>query len=169
MTDASPPDRTDVWGQILVEARELRSKQDLRLTALQRQSQVVVAGFLAISAIVAAAVSSLQADPARAAERIIPVIWAVLAFAAINGYLWFRVHRISSQWNEAPNIDYLVHAFQGRVNGLAPLQRHLVRIFTEDFHDNELTLRRIAIRVGAQTLFSLLSIYIFAVSVLAVL
>ena len=75
MTDASPPDRTDVWGQILVEARELRSKQDLRLTALQRQSQVVVAGFLAISAIVAAAVSSLQADPARAAERIIPVIW----------------------------------------------------------------------------------------------
>ena len=52
--------RADASDQLLTEARELRSKQDARLATIQRQSQLVVAGFLAIAAIVVAAASAVQ-------------------------------------------------------------------------------------------------------------
>ena len=48
---ATPHDNSGAWSQILFEAREIRNKQDARLASAQRQSQLIVAGFLAMTAI----------------------------------------------------------------------------------------------------------------------
>ena len=108
MTNTSLQGAADASDLLLTEARELRNKQDARLATIQRQSQLVVAGFLAIAAIVVAAASAIQ--PACSAPcqtdqppYIIPLIAIVLGFAAVIGVAWFRVHRIPRHWREGPN------------------------------------------------------------------
>lgn len=131
---AVPPDNSDVWGQILFEARELRRKQDARLAVVQRLSHLVVAGFLAMAAIVVAAVSSPNIKtPADTGVA----LWVLLGTAVVNSLVWYLVHERSRQWQEAPDIGHLMETFPRRVDGLARLQRHLVKTFMTEFRYNE--------------------------------
>ena len=60
----------------------MRRKQDSRLAVAQRQSQPVVAGFLAIAAIVVAAVSSPNLNTP---DDIGGALWTLLGIAVANG------------------------------------------------------------------------------------
>lgn len=131
---AVPPDNSDVWGQVLFEARELRRKQDTRLAVVQRLSQLVVAGFLAMAAIVVAAVSSPNI---KTPADIGVALWVLLGTAVVNSLVWYLVHERSRQWQEAPDIGYLMETFPGQVNGLARLHRHLVKTLMTEFRYNE--------------------------------
>lgn len=150
--DTAPPDPSDVWGQILFEARELRRKQDGRLAAAQHQSQVVVAGFLAVIAIAAAIVSSSDIALSEVGDF---TLWLVMATAVGNGLVWHLIHGLARNWREAPEIDHLVREFSSRDHELVPLQRHLIRTVMIEFHHNE-GLVRIAQRfVTGQTVATL--------------
>lgn len=161
----------DASDQLLTEARDLRTKQDARLATIQRQSQLVVAGFLAIAAIVVAAASAVQPDcatPCRTDQFpfVIPLISIVLGFAAVIGVAWFRVHRIPRRWREGPNTVQLLRVYGG--GGLRPLRQRLVRMSYEDFQHNENLIEHATRVVGLQMVSALFALYILSAHLLAV-
>ena len=171
MTNTSLQGAADASDLLLTEARELRNKQDARLATIQRQSQLVVAGFLAIAAIVVAAVSAIQ--PACSAPcqtdqppYIIPLIAIVLGFAAVIGVAWFRVHRIPRHWREGPNSLTLLRVYRG--GELRPLRERLIRMALEDFVHNENLIERATRVVGMQMVAALLALYILTSYLLTV-
>ena len=155
-----PSDLPGAWDQILFEARELRRKQDNRLAANQRQSQLVIAAFLAISAIVSAIVSSPDFEESGGVAL---ALWVLLVTAVLHGVIWHFTNMLTRRWRETPDIDHLVHAFPDRGHGLVPLQRHLIRTFMFEFHDNERLVRRAQRAVTVQTATTLVALYYFAV------
>ena len=162
---ADPPDSL-VWGQVLFEARELRRKQDGRLAAAQHQSQLVVAGFLAVAAIAAAIMSSSGIKPSDVADF---NLWLVVATAVGNGLAWHIMHGLARHWREAPDIDYLVQAFSAQDHGPVPLQRHLIQTFMIEFRHNERLVLIAQRLVTGQTIATLSVICYLAVEHLGVL
>ena len=171
MTNASLQGAADASDLLLTEARELRNKQDARLATIQRQSQLVVAGFLAIAAIVAAAASAIQPGCSAPCQTdqppyIIPLIAIVLGFAAVIGVAWFRVHRIPRHWREGPNSLTLLRVYRG--GELRPLRERLIRMAHEDFVHNENLIERATRVVGMQMVAALLALYILTSYLLTV-
>ena len=171
MTNASPHGAADASDQLLTEARELRNKQDARLATIQRQSQLVVAGFLAIAAITAAAASAIQPGcaapcPTDQPPYIIPLVALALVFSAVIGFAWFRVHMIPRHWREGPNSLELLRVYRG--GGLGPLRERLIRMSHEDFNHNENLIERATRVVGMQMVAALFAIYILSTYLLAV-
>ena len=64
-------------------------------------------------------------------------LWVLLGTAVVNSPVWYLVHERSRQWQEAPDIGHLMETFPRRVDGLARLQRHLVKTFMTEFRYNE--------------------------------
>lgn len=171
MTTASLHGADDISAVLLAEARELRSKQDARLATVQRQSQLVVAGFLAIAAIVVAAASAIQPScetPCQSDQPpyIIPLIAIVLSFAAVIGVAWFRVHRVPRHWREGPNSLQLLRVYRG--GGPKTLRERLIRMSYEDFLHNENLVRRATRVVGMQMIAALLALYMLTTYLLTV-
>lgn len=159
MTDTSPQGASDVSGLLLAEARELRNKQDARLANIQRQSQLVAAGSLAVAAIVVASASAIQPNSAAPAQSgqpsyVIPIIVLALTSATYTGFAWFGVHRIPRRWREGPNSFQLLRVYGS--GGLRPLRERLIRMCYEDFKHNERLIKRCTIVVSLQMLTALL-------------
>ena len=153
------------WSQVLAEAREIRSKQDSRLANVQRQSQLIVAGFLAMTAIFVTAISiSVASHPASAESSIFEgvatpyVAGAFAVFALIHGLVWMRTHTVARHWREIAEFDLLM-GFPGGVDALPRLQRHLVNTFLDHFNHNENLLRQAQRLVGSQAVLMLLFVY----------
>ena len=167
----TPTDTPEVWGQILFEAREIRKKQDARLSSAQRQSQLVVAGFFATTAIFLTAVSIYVASrPENTAERTFagsleytePLALvgaaAFTAIALLNGAAWVYTHRVARRWQEVPEFRDLMD-FPGGVDALAQLRRHLVRTLLTHYNTNEHIVRRAQRAAGAQGAMTLVFVY----------
>ena len=153
------------WSQVLAEAREIRSKQDNRLANAQRQSQLLVAGFLAMTAIFVTAVSvSVAARPETADTSVFegelaPIVAGAFAgFALVNGLTWMRTHTFARRWREVAEFDVLT-SFPGSIDAVSRLQRHLVNTYLEHFNHNEEILTKVQRLVGAQAVLMLLFVY----------
>ncbi|WP_419552910.1 hypothetical protein [Candidatus Poriferisodalis sp.] len=153
------------WSQVLDEAREIRSKQDNRLANAQRQSQLIVAGFLAMTAILVTAVSVSVAARPEAADTSVSegelapyVAGAFAGFALVNGVTWMRTHTLARHWREVAEFDALT-SFPGSVDAVPRLQRHLVNTYLDHFNHNEEILTKVQRRVGAQAVLTLLFVY----------
>ncbi|MXW99875.1 MAG: hypothetical protein F4118_11250 [Acidimicrobiaceae bacterium] len=141
-------DTAEVWGQILFEARENRSKQDAQLASAQRQSQFLVAGFLAVTALVITAVSTYvasQSDEARSrlADSLLNYDYSaqvgISVFTVVtlmNGLAWFVTHRMARRLAEKVETEDLLH-YPGSEDALVHLRRHLVRTLTAQLVNNE--------------------------------
>ncbi len=164
--DQADSDTLGAWDQVLVEAREIRNKQDVRLANAQWQSQLIVAGFLAMTAIFVTAVSVAVASRPESADtsaavgvRALIVAGAFAAVALFNGATWINTHTVARHWREVADFDQLT-SFPGSVDGLPRLRRHLVITFLEHFNYNEDIVRRAQRLVGAQAVLTLLFVYL---------
>ena len=166
MSTSHAVDQTaSAWNQVLAEAREIRSKQDSRLVNVQRQSQLIVAGFLAMTAIFVTAISiSVASRPATADSSPLDgaaaryVAGAFAGFALVNCATWMRTHTLARHWREVAEFDVLT-SFPGSVDAVPRLQRHLVNTYLDHFNHNEEILTRVQRRVGAQAVLTLLFVY----------
>ena len=168
---ATPHDNSGAWSQILFEAREIRNKQDARLASAQRQSQLIVAGFLAMTAIFLTAMSiyvasrhQTTAEPVFTAPLTYTEPLAVigaLAFTAVgllNGIAWAFSHRIARHWKEVPEFDQFMD-LPGRVDALVRLRRRLVITLLDHYDANERIVRWAQRLAGAQGAITLLFVY----------
>lgn len=153
------------WSQVLAEAREIRSKQDSRLANVQRQSQLIVAGFLAMTAIFVTAISVSAAARPEAADTSVSergltpyIAGAFAGFALVNGVTWMQTHTLARHWREVAEFDMLT-SLPGSVDAVPRLQRHLVNTYLDHFNHNEAILTRVQRRVGAQAVLTLLFVY----------
>ena len=148
-------DGAEVWGQILFEARELRNKQDAGLANAQRQSQLLVAGFLAITALVLTAISVYVATRAEDAtespltewlssnDYAIYLVIAIFGVVALfNGYVWVLTNVPSRRRNETLDINKLMD-FYSSATALPHLQRHLARTLMAQHDKNERIMKRV--------------------------
>ena len=173
----SPTDTSEVWGQILFEARELRNKQDARLATVQRQAQLLVAGFLATTAVVLTAVSVYVASQPEdtvespftsllSSQYVVSLGGAMFASVAfLNAYVWVIAYLVERRWKAKLDIDKLMDFF-GSAHALSRLRRHLVQTFMTQFDRNERIVTRVRLLVMAQALMTLTFFYgLFAVAV----
>ncbi|MXY10400.1 MAG: hypothetical protein F4Z00_00185 [Acidimicrobiaceae bacterium] len=142
-------DGAEVWGQILFEARELRNKQDARLATAQRQSQLLVAGFLAITALVLTAISVYVASQPEAGiesrltewlsstDYAIFLVTSVFGLVALfNGYVWVITNVSARRRTETLDINKLMD-FYSSSTALPHLRRHLARTLIAQHDKNE--------------------------------
>ena len=158
-------DTAAAWGEVLAEAREIRNRQDARLASAQRQSQLIVAGFLAMTAIFVTAVSVYVASqPENTAtpidlQALAPSVAVGFAAAALaNGVAWILTHFVARRWRDVADFGALT-AYPGSVDGLPRMQRHLVHTLLDHFSHNNVMLRRAQRVVGAQAMLTLAFIY----------
>ena len=148
-------DSAEVWGEILFEARELRNKQDAGLATSQRQSQLLVAGFLAITALVLTAVSVYVASRPEDATESPLIEWlsssdygiflvvSIFGLVALsNGYVWLIINVPIRRRKETLDINKLLD-FYGSSTALPHLQRHLARTLMDQHDKNERTLKKV--------------------------
>ena len=116
---------SQVWEQLLIEARDLRRKQDAQLISNQQRSAFLFVGFLAITAIVGTAIAAPAAG--TTGTQLGAASAGTLVFALANGLIWYLVHQLPQLWHEAPDVGLLVRNFSNRFDGHRALQRHLER------------------------------------------
>lgn len=161
-------DSAEVWGQILFEARELRNKQDAHLATSRRQSQLLVAGFLAITALVLTAISVYVASqPEKAPESrltqwlssgdseplLVIVIFGIVAL--FNGYVWIITNVPARRRKAALDINKLMD-FYSSSTALPHLQRRLARTLMAQHDKIERTVKIVhwAVVIQAITTFT---------------
>ncbi len=159
------------WGEVLAEVRELRSRQDARLASAQHQSQLIVAGLLAITAIFvtgASAVSALRPqNTAMPTEAHVLVPAAAAVFAAvvlINSTVWVSTHAATRGWREIADFPVL-KSYAGSVEAPSRAQRHLASTLLAHFDHNEAIVQRIQRRVGIQAALTL--VFVCSIPLLA--
>lgn len=149
-----------------MEARETRHRQDARLVNAQRQSQLIVTGFLAMTAIFVTAVSVVVAARPQSAGApngsgaLVTAVAAVFAAVAlVNSAVWISTHTAARHWREVAEFKVLVD-FPGSTEALPRLRRHLVGTFVDHFNHNEIIVRQVQRRVGAQAALTLSFVYL---------
>ena len=171
-------DGAEVWGQILFEARELRNKQDAHLATSQRQSQLLVAGFLAITALVLTAISVYVASqPEDATESrltewlssddyAVYLVISVFGLVALfNGYVWVLTNVPRRRRKETLDVNKLMD-FYSSATALPHLRRHLARTLMAQHDKIERTVKRVHFLVMLQAMTTFTFFYaLFAVVV----
>lgn len=157
---------SQIWEQLVIEAKDLRRKQDARLVVHQQRSAFLFVGFLAIGTI-AGSVFAAPAAGVTGAQLVTAAV-NIIAIASVNGVIWYLVHLLPNQWHEAPDVDLLVQNFSNRHNGYQALQRNLVETLMDHFHRNESLIRRVRIWIGVQAAVNMAFIYL-AIVILATL
>ena len=94
---------SQIWEQLLIEARDLRRKQDAQLIANQQRSAFLIVGFLTIAAIVGTAIAAPAAG--ATGTQLGATSAGALLFALANGLIWYVIHRLPLQWHEAPDVN----------------------------------------------------------------
>lgn len=119
---------------ILAEVRELRQKQDRRLTALHTLSNAVLGAFLTVGTIAVAAAGSTAGS---AAAAVVLVVLALVLSAAAT-------QRASRSWLEGPDVDELVRVYHPNKRGLREkLQIDLIHTLEDHRQRNEEALRNV--------------------------
>ena len=169
-------DSAEVWGQILFEARELRNKQNARLATSQRQSQLLVAGFLAITALVLTAISVYVASqPEDATEsRLIEwlsssdyaifLVTSIFGLVALfNGYVWVLTNVPARRRKETLDLNKLMDYYSSST-ALPHLRRHLARTLMAQHDKNERIMKKVHLLVMLQAMTTFTFFYtLFAV------
>ena len=170
-------DTAEVWGQILFEARELRNKQDAQLATAQRQSQMLVAGFLAITALVLTAISVYVASqPEDASEsrltewlsssdyELFLVVSIFGLVALFNGYVWVLTNVRVRRWKETVDINKLMD-FYSSATALPHLRRYLARTLMAQHDKNERRLKLVHLLVKIQAMMDFTFFYLLFLAV----
>lgn len=124
---------TSIVRLILDEAKELRRKQDSRLTSLLAFSSAVLAGFLTVSTIAVAAAGT------AAGSLVVVVVLIALALVLMTA----AAQRESRNWLEGPDIGYLVRSYHGTKVPPGALELDLVHTLEAHRMGNENVLRKI--------------------------
>lgn len=162
-------DSAGAWGQVLTEARDIRNKQDARLASAQHQSQLIVAGFLAMTAVFVTAVSAAATYRPQTLDMSsiggqpgLVVVVAFVATAVVNGAIWISTHAATRHWREVAEFEVLKD-FLDSVDAQPQLERHLVNTHLNQFQHNELIVQMVQRRVGGQAALTLSLIYVMPV------
>ncbi len=125
---------SSIPGLVLSEARELRSKQDARLRALQALSRSMLAGFLS------AALIALAARPADNPVDSAFGFWIAYTAAVLVG-ISLLVEFLVSRWKEGPDIHALFESF-GETSDAGGFEMFLALMHDDDRIRNEALLVR---------------------------
>lgn len=158
MASSSEHGRSQIWMRLNDEAQRLRRKQDTRIVAIQQRSAFLMAGFLAIAAIVGNVISAPLAEAAGLDINVTAI--SLLLVVLLNGIVWYALQVLPTQWHEAPDVDLLVRQFSNRYHGDRALQKHLVETMVDHYRRNERLVRRANRWVGFQAASNFSAVFI---------